>query len=319
MAQPYITWSDVRSVLASVDAFDLKVNLNEDAFVDATTDTLTDSGYIGRLFRDGADLGAAEATAVAVDTDGEWFYEATTDLLTTFNTNASSTYEWMAAPDTLANIQAKFMNTGAEMFESILDPRYPRPFPKSDRTYSGASYEAPLIKGVALFAAREAILNSDPGSLELIKVENQLWNESETGLIDLIKKGELKFEFEKTDSDEHGEIVEGTLNGSTTGYPVETFGNATIDYAKLKVTVGTGATITYGTANTTATYAVTDGDGTSIVGTTVIDITEMQALGYGVSISWAAGVYTAGDFWYIYVRQHATTSSVIGSFDLTRV
>ncbi len=319
MAQPYISWSDVRSALASVDAFDLKVNLNEDAFTDATTDTLSDSGYIGRLFRDGIDLGTAEANVGAVDADGEWFYDSATDLLTTFNTNASNTYEWMAAPDTLANIQAKFMNTGAEMFESILDPRYPRPFPKSDRTYSGNSYEAPLVKGVALFAAREAILNSDPGSPELMKIERQLWNEEETGLIDLIKKGDLKFEFEKTDSDEHGEIVLGSINASTTGYPVETFGNATVSFAKVKVTIGTGGTITYGTANTTVTYAVTDGDGTSIVGTTVIDITQIQTLGYGTSVSWAAGVYTAADYWYIYIRQHSTTSSIISSFNLTRV
>jgi len=85
------------------------------------------------------------------------------------------------------------------------------------------------------------------------------------------------------------------------------------------VTIGTGATITYGTANTTATYAVTDGDGTALVGTTVINITEIQSVGYGVSVSWAAGVYTAGDFWYVYMRQHSPTASVIGSFDLKRV
>ena len=319
MAQPYISWSDVRSVLASVDDFDLKVPLNEDAFVDATTDTLTDSGYIGRLYRDGADLGAAAANVGAVSSDGDWFWESTTDLLTTKNTNASNTYEWLAAPDTLANIQAKFMNTGAEMFESILDPRFPRPFPKSDRTYSGGSYEAPIVKGVALFAAREAILNSDPGNPELFKVERQLWNEEETGLIDRIQKGELKFEFEKTDSDEHGEIVLGSINASTTGYPVETYGDSSVPYAKVKVTIGTGGTITYGTANTTIDYTVTDGDGTAIVGSTILDITEIQSIGYGVSVSWAAGVYTAADYWYIYIRDHATTSSVIGSFDLTRI
>ena len=319
MAQPYISWSDVRSVLASVDAFDLKVPLNEDAFVDATNDTLSDSGYVGRLYRDGVDLGAAEANVGAVDADSKWFYDSATDLLTTNNTNASSTYEWMAAPDTLANIQAKFMNTGAEMFESILDPRYPRPLPKSDRAYSSGSYEAPVVKGVALFAAREAIVSSDPGSPELVKIDLQLWNEEETGLIDLIQKGSLKFEFEKTDSDEHGEIVLGSINASTTGYPIETFGNANVSFAKVKVTIGTGATITYGTANTTATYSVTDGDGTELVGTTVIDITEIQTIGYGVSASWAAGVYTTADYWYIYIRQHSTTSSVISSFDLCRV
>ena len=319
MAQPYISWSDVRGALASVDAFDLKINLDEDAFTDATNDTLPDSGYVGRLYRDGTDLGAAAANVGAVSSDGDWFWESTTDLLTTNNTNASNTYEWQAAPDTLANIQAKFMNTGAEMFESILDPRYPRPFTKSDRTYSGNAYEAPLVKGVALFAAREAILNSDPGSLELLKVERQLWNEDETGLIDLIQKGALKFEFEKTDSDEHGEIVLGSINAATTGYPVETFGDASVPFAKVKVTIGTGGTITYGTANTTIDYTVTDGDGTAIVGSTILDITELQTIGYGVSVSWAAGVYTAADYWYVYIRDHATTTSVIGSFDLTRV
>jgi hypothetical protein len=191
--------------------------------------------------------------------------------------------------------------------------------PKSDRSYSGAEYEAGIVKGVALFAAREAIINSDPGSPELFKVENQLWNEQETGLIDLIKKGELKFEFELTDSDEHGEIVEGTLNAATTGYPTETFGDATVPYAKVKASIVTGGTITYGTANTTVTYQVTDGDGTALVSATLLDIDAIQPVGHGVSISWAAGVYTANDFWYIYIRNHSTSSSIVSSFNLSRV
>jgi hypothetical protein len=318
MAQPYIEWSDVRGVLASVDAFDLKINLNEDAFVDATTDTLSDSGYIGRLYRDGVDLGAAEANVGAVTADSEWFYDSATDLLTTFNTNASNTYEWQAAPDTLANIQAEFMDVGAENAHAYM-PRYPRPFPKSTRTFTGDSYDALWVKVVSLFTAKEAIARSEPGSPELIKVESQLWNEEESGIIDLYKKGEIKFEFELTDSDKHGEIVEGTLNGATTGYPIETFGESTIDFAKVKVTIGTGGTITYGSANTAVDYTVTDGAGVELVGTTVINITEIQAVGYGVSVSWADGVYTAGDFWYVYMRQHSPTASTIGSFDLKRV
>ena len=317
MAQPYITWSDVRSVLATVDDFDLKIPLDEERFVAATQDTMSNCGYVARLYRDGVDLGDAEATAVAVDADGEWFYDSAADMLYTFNTNNPDTYEWMASPDTLANVQARFMNTGAEMFEAV-NPRFPRPLPKTDRSYSGASYEAGIVKGVALFAAREAIINSDPGSPELFKVESQLWNETETGLIDLIKKGELKFEFELTASDEHGEIVPGTLNASTTGYPQETFGEASVPFAKVKASIVTGGTITYGTANATVTYQVTDGDGDSLVSATLLDIDDIQPIGHGVSISWAPGVYTANDFWYIYIRNHSTSSGIIGSFDLVR-
>lgn len=316
MAQPYITWADVKSAYAGVDDFDLKIPLDESRFVDATQDTLSACGYIARLYRDGVDLGAAEATAVAVDADSEWFYDSALDLLYTFNTNASNTYEWEAAPLTLANAQAKFMNTGAEMFEAV-NPRFPRPLPKTDRSYSGASYEAGIVKGVALFAAREAIINSDPGSPELTKIEMQLWNETETGLIDLIKKGELKFEFEKTDSDEHGEIVPGIVNASTTGHIQETFGESSIPFAKLKVSIVTGGTITYGTAGL-VTYQVTDGDGTALVSATLIDIDAIQPAGHGVSISWTTGVYTANDFWYLYIRSQPTSSGIIGSFDLER-
>ena len=317
MSQPYITWQDVRGVLASVDAFDGKIALNEMDFVQATTDTLADCGYIGRLYRDGVDLGAAESAVEDVDADGEWFYDAENDTLTTFNTNDATEYEWAAAPDSLANMQAKFMNTGAEMFESMMDPRYPRPLPKG-RTYSG-SYEAPIVKCVALYAAREAVLSTDPQAPELDAINSQLMNDAGTGIVDLINSGHFKFEFEKTDSDEQGEIVPGSINSATTGYPIETFGNSTVEFSKLKVSIVNGGTITYGTANADVTYSVIDGAGVSHVSEQAIDITDVQTVGNGGSVSWAEGVYTTGDYWFIYTRQKATSSGTVGSIDLVRI
>ena len=319
MAQPYISWSDVRSVLANVDAYDSKIALPEHDFVASTQDTLDDCGYIGRLYRDGVDLGAAESTAVAVDADGEWFYDSATDKLYTFNTNDPDTYIWEAAPDTLANLQALYMNKGAEMLESVLDNRFPRPLPKSQRAYSGGDYEAPVVNTCALFAAREAILATDPGSPDLIRIENQLWNEAGTGIVDMIRAGTFKFGFETTESDKEGEITEGTINAATTGYPIETFGESTVSFARVKVSIGTGGTITYGTANAAVTYSVIGGDGEAIVTNELVDITQIQPVGNGVSVSWAPGVYTANDFWYIDMRQHSTTSGPIGSIDLRRV
>ena len=319
MAQPYISWSDVRSVLANVDSYDGKIPLPEENFVASTQDTLDDCGYIGRLYRDGVDLGAAESAAVDVDADGEWFYDSSADKLYTFNTNDPDTYIWEAAPDSLANLQALYMNKGAEMFEGVLDPRFPRPLPKSQRAYSGGDYEAPVVNTCALFAAREAILATDPGSPDLAKVERQLWNEEETGIVDMIRAGTFRFEFETTGSDKEGEIVPGTVDASTTGYPRETIGECTVQEARVKVVIGTGDTITWGTENTTVTYSVTGADGEAHVTDELIDISEFQACANGVSISWADGAYTAGDFWYIYMRQHSTTSGPFGSIDLRRV
>lgn len=319
MAQPYINWSNVRSVLANVDSFDSKSHLNENDFVQSTQDTLANSGYVGRLYRDGVDLGAAQESAVAVTSDGHWFYDSTTDILYTFNTNDATEYVWESAPDTLANLQALYMNTGAEMFESMLDPRFPRPLPKSTRSYSGASYEAPIIKGVALYAAREAIIRTDPEAPELLQVESQLQNETRTGLIDLIKDGNLKFEFEKTDSDEEGEIVVGAINVNTTGYPIETSGDSTVPFSKLKAYIVTGGTITFGTENTTVTYSVIDGEGSAHVNAEIIDITQYQPVGNGVSVAWSDGVYTADDYWYIYTRQKPTSKGLVGTIKLRRV
>ena len=322
MAQPYISWSDVRSVLANVDSYDSKIALPEQDFT-ATGDTneyaLDDCGYVGRLYRNGVDLGDAKSLVSGVVGDGDWFYDDEDDKLTINSTADPTGLRWEAATDTLANLQALYMNKGAEMFEGILDPRFPRPLPKSSRTYSGGDYEAPVVNTCALFAAREAILATDPGSPDLMRIENQLLNEAGTGIVDMIRAGTFKFGFETTESDKEGEIVEVTTNAATTGYPKETFGECTVQFARLKVTIGTGGTITWGTANTTVTYGVTDADGNTIVSDDLIDITQIQPVGYGVSIAWADGVYTANDAWYIYMRQHSTTSGPVGSIGLRRV
>ena len=109
------------------------------------------------------------------------------------------------------------------------------------------------------------------------------------------------------------------MNAATTGYVAETFGESSIAFAKVKASIVTGGTVTYGTANSTVTYQVTDADGATLVAATLLDIDAIQPLAHGVSISWASGIYTANDFWYIYIRNHSTSSGIIGSFDLTRV
>ena len=321
MAQPYITWPDVIKTFPAVTSFDGKRELPAEEFdnISGNTYTLDDSGYVGRLYRSGADLGDPEDTVFAVDEDGEWIYDEDADQLRVLSTADATTLMWQAAGDSLTNLKAYWMNTGAEVFESYLDNRYPRPLPKSQRTYSGGSYEALIVRLVALFTARQAILDTDPESSALADVEGQLWNENETGLIDQLNAGKIKFEFETTASDKHGEIVEVSTNANTTGYPIETRGATSSAPGKVRVTITTGGTITWGTENSTVTYTATDADGAKYVNAEVINIDEWQPIGEGVEVIFSAGVYTANDAWDVYVRYEPTSEGTIGSIHLIRI
>lgn len=318
--QAFITWPDVQKVDPLVDSFDYKRDLDEYAFVAVSSNwALSDVGEVGRMYRDGIDLGAVSANVGAVSSDGDWFYDSATDKLTINSTNDANTYKWQASQDTEANMKTKDMNDGAEWAVSELAERFPSTWERSDLSWGNLDYDYLFARLIALLTSYKRREACDPGSAETLAYKNQLWNEEENGLLDRIKSGEVKFSFEITVSDKQGEIVLDSKNASSTGYPFDTFGTATELFGKYKINIGTGGTITFGTDNTTVTYAVTDSDGNSVVGDVLIDMPGYNSVGGGISVRFAEGIYTANDSWYLYVRGRESKSSIIGTIELKRV
>ena len=313
-----ISWSDVQKVDPLADSFDYKRDLPEYDFVAAASNyALSDSGEIDRLYRDGVDLGAAQSTSGAVDADGEWIWESASDKLTVNCTNAANTYRWQAAQDTEANMKTKDLNDACEWGISILADRFPGTFEKRDLSFGNMAYDYLFVRLICLLAAYKRRSACDPGSEATADFKAQLWNEDGTGLVDQIKAGEVKFSFEITESDKQGEIVEVTTDSTTTGYPFDTYGTATELFGRYRITIGTGGTISFGTTPS-VTYAVTDADGATVVGDTLIDMPGYNVVGGGISVRFADGIYVAADAWDVYARGAPSKTTVIGTIDLVR-
>ena len=86
----YATISDLSKYFNRVNDFDSKVQI----FPTLTSGSLhlfRDSGFVDSLFVNGEELAAAQSTSVAVDTNGEWFYNSSTNQVEYHNSNYSST------------------------------------------------------------------------------------------------------------------------------------------------------------------------------------------------------------------------------------
>lgn len=299
----YIIEADLYKTLTDLDQFDLKVDLPEQDFVTVSgiVRSLDDAGNVDTLYRDGVDLGAAEANAGAVTTDGEWFYDSAADKLTLATTTAPSSLRLEYSPQDWATAKSEAMERASEMFESYLDARYERPLPKTTRSNSSRDYDFYIIKATAILAVLELISGSDPRSPLIATLNNVLFNEAETGIIDMINDGRINFSFEITDSDRSGEILDGSIDDATTGYPTEPTGQATVDHDIVTIKIATGGTLTIGTENTTVTYQVTDSQGVALISATYITGL-FQSIGYGIVARFEPGIYTTNDTWTMVIK-----------------
>lgn len=300
----YIQSSDLYKVFSDLDSFDLKQDLLEQDFVLASgiVWNLNDAGNVITMFRDGEDLGSAEANAGAVTDDSQWFYDSTADKLTLATTNDPDTYRLEFSTQDWETAKTEAMQRASEEFESLMDVKHPRPLPKAQNSNSSRDYDQIIIKIVSILAVVDLIIGSNPRS-PLIKAFNEmLYNaETENGYIDRLNKGQIKFSWEITESDRQGEIEEITTDSSTTGRPTDPVGTTTVTYGRLLITIGTGGTLATGTENSTITYSVTDSQGATAVGSTLITGL-YQSIGSGISARFTTGIYTDGDQWSLELK-----------------
>ena len=86
----YAGIADLTKYFNRVNDFDSKVQV----FPTLTSGNLhlfRDSGYVDKLFLNSEELAAAQSTSGAVDSNGEWFYNADTNQVEYYNSNYSST------------------------------------------------------------------------------------------------------------------------------------------------------------------------------------------------------------------------------------
>jgi len=147
-----------------------------------------------------------------------------------------------------------------------------------------------------------------------LRLQDQAYNpETNTGLLDMIRKGVISL-----DQDEDGRdkiVKEVAVDATTTGAIVDTYGYPQVSYDRIKVIIETGGTFAAGTTSTVTYKAFVGNDSglkvNQVQEAEVID-GSFQPVGHGVYVRFSTGLYVANDEWEVEVSglDHTSGSGI---------
>ena len=221
----YAGIADLTKYFNRVNDFDSKVQV----FPTLTSGNLhlfRDSGYVDKLFLNSEELAAAQSTSGAVDSNGEWFYNADTNQVEYYNSNYSSTtineQVFEAGQDFTTFLEQTLVDASLEL-HNYLDMRYSTPLEKIKQVDSDTAalsvaeeYDPIIIKAVCYIAASNMIRAKEGSSEEADYFSSLVTNPERTGIIDKLNDGIYKLSHEVDANDKKGSIryraVSGTMD-----------------------------------------------------------------------------------------------------------
>ena len=152
---------DLQDIFPHIAEFDLKRRLYNWT-IDDNLGYVYNSGLVTQLFKDGQDLGDAQASSGAVDAVGEWYYDSIADRLWYYfgssNTNPNNMI--MEAGDDWATIKTRFRRKASRLIESHLDNRLSREVLKDrEGNYPEFIKRATALKACVLLVSSQDIEN----------------------------------------------------------------------------------------------------------------------------------------------------------------
>jgi len=235
----YATSSDLRDIYPNIDKYDTKTPVYGWEVDSGSRYKATNSGLINQLFANGSDLGSAQASSGAVDTNGEWYYDSGTDTVYYYNDATNPADMLMEAGEDWATHITDMLYKASRYFDSYIDNSLPRQSWKNDENV----YDYIVIRTTAQIGAYFLISSHDPENEDGLKLKE----EYET-ILDKINEGGIKLGFEKTQDSSQGILREITATGTLK--PVDLRGNYYGIYDKIRLQITTAGEIG------TATYSV---------------------------------------------------------------
>lgn len=221
------------------------------------------SGYVSVLYRDGQELGSAQGSAGAVDSDSEWYYDEDTDLLTVASALDPATEHFFEAGQDWKTTRDKAINSASSFIREFCNKSIRR-LSGDEGTESTGTYQDIIVKCASHLAVATLIKPYD--FEKAMRIEGVVYNEeTNTGLLNLIKSGEVPLWDETTDRQRSGIIKRIAYNASSTGGIVDVMmgKNAPwVDWDRVKISIsddgnsGSGANMSSGSENSTIKYSV---------------------------------------------------------------
>ena len=302
----YCTIEDIQLVAPFVFDYDRKrVISNWVSHSGSGASTIYKAGSVGKLsmlYSNDIELTSVSDIA-SVDADGKFFFDEDADVVyyRPTSTNNPNFDESVAAGRDNKTLFTEFISRSSDFVRSYIN----KPIYKNKGVGTGDSlgrdFPEVIVRSTALLSASLAIMAYDREKGE--ELQNLAYNPNDNnGLLDLIRRGVISL-----DQDEDGRdkiVKEVSVNNSTTGAIVDTFGHPTVSYDRIKVIIESGGTFSAGsTSSITFNTFVGNDNGLKIDQVVISEVIDgsFQSIGHGIFVRFSEGVYTTGDEWEVEV------------------
>ena len=290
---------DMQSILPSLGEYNRNTVLTTWTIHSGNVYKSPSSGRVDVLYRDGNEL-TSVADLASVDSDGEYFYDSSADVVYLFSSANPSTSHTIETGKDFTTTVDEARNRASEMVRSIVaKPIYKR----KGVGYQGESareYDEVLILSAAALAVA---LMVRPFDLEMAdEIEERYNNEGDPiGMLQLVRDGFIKLHHEFSADRSQGLITPVSVDSSTTASIVDISGSPSkTDILRLQIT--TGGTLSYGTGSPVR-YKVLTSDASGMQTATTVEDEILtggyDTLGVGLKFKGSQGVYTSGDYYFI--------------------
>ena len=318
----YASQSDLEMYYPAYNQFDAKRQIFGWSLLSSNKYIADNTGLVTQLFMDGADLGAEQSSADAVNSNYKWYYLSTDDRLYLYNdANNPADLVMEGGIDNTTYFDQMLVNASMEL-NNLLDRRYPTPIPKytqydADTTHvsSATEYDAIIIKSTCYLCVAN-LLRTNSRQEEADYYNNLVTNMDGSGLVDRLNKGEYKLSYEVDSDDSQGKPRAITKSGSMD--IIETGGaysGEAFDLLRITCTT-TGA---YGVAKVKVEYYGSD----KLFGSETTDITVtggLQPIHGGWYCRFQGASMTQNDLWEVevYSETRKISNAESGAVQLTR-
>ncbi len=276
-------------------------------------------GSISQLYKDGIELGAAEANLAAVTSNGKWYYDSDLDVVYYFNSADNPNELDIEAGTDWATLVADMITRASDDVRGIVG----KPIFKS--RLRDKVFDSVIVHGTAAIACKYLIKphNKDLAQDTVSEWDNEEGdNDEPKGKLQKVRDSQISLRSEITPALLGGFPYEVSLNASSTGAMNDIRGRSLVNDI-LEVSIVTGGSLVYGT-DSTVTYQVKGKSSTGLQTANIVSAAiitgDYQTLAEGLElkfdwgISSAPAVYTASDSWFVEVsREEVETHQAIHS------
>ena len=300
------TGTDLEFYLPDIQAFDRRLLITEWFIFSSKIYRSGSVGTIDELFRDNITLGSAQSSLSNLqsnDTDGQWFYDSTNDVVYLRSDNTPVTHHTIEGGRSFSDLKTLALQKSAEFIRSYINKPIHKRLGVGIQGSSGRDYDDIIVKSNSLLACASIVRPYDQERADYL--DSLAYNpEEKNGYLDLIKSGEISLWHDKSSRQNQGIVRRVSVNSNTTANISDLRGLATDDDF-IKVIITNGGTLTRGSANSSVTYSVFVGDDTGLQVKEVVSDEPIsggyQQLAYGLELRFSYGLLTTNDTWEIEV------------------